>query len=344
MRGNLIKAPLVAVLYASFLQFIAPFLPFSPFYTEVTAVFSAAMSLVDRAWILVYCLFVAVISAIVFASIDKRGRGAFLCLAPIFLGIFWVSPMIEPLLLGEVSGLMERWDLLMKLAQAAAGTLLLLLICTLLFAKRLTPEEEAAELEAKAAAKARGKEKGPRRFKIVKLLLFILLALPGIFFLLYFVGGYFLAWRNDAFRMYYGVAEDAGFIFMIITMLIDYTEYAGIALLRGLFLAVMSFLLMLRLMPGKARMFIILNTLFYLSQALLFLIPTPTMTWEVRLPHLISGAAVFAVYGALSAFLLTLGYNKDAAQPEAAPALTSADILEGKTGAGKPIPGKGGKK
>jgi len=122
----------------------------------------------------------------------------------------------------------------------------------------------------------------------------------------------------------------------MVTMLIDYTEYAGIALVRGLFLGLMTFMLMLRMMPGRKRLFIVMNTLLYLTQALFFLIPTPTMDWEVRLPHMISSAAVFVVFGALSAFILTLSYNSGSSEP----ALTSADILEGKMSTGKPIPGK----
>jgi len=336
MRGNLIKAPLVAVIYASLLQFIAVFLPFTAFYGEAAGAFAANQIWLDYVWLVVYCLFVCIIAAIAFAGIDKTGIGAFLRLLPIFLGLLWALPMLESFLLGEMSGLMSFWDLLMRFAQVAVGTAIMLFLCTLLYTKKYA-EDEAAEPAPKDKAKVRDKPKGPRKFKIVKLLLLMMLALPFAFFLLYFVGGYFLAWRNEIVRVFYNGGDDGGFFFMLIVMLVDHIEYAGIALLRGLLSTALSFLLMLRLLPGKKRLFIILNVMFYFSQALLYIIPAPAMAWEVRLPHLISSAVVFVLFGGVSAFILPLAYNKNLAEE---PAELPPELPKGKkpTAAGTPIP------
>ena len=313
MVGNLIKAPLVAVLYASLLRFIAGFLPFSAFYQEMMGELALEQGWLNHLWLVGYCLFVCVIAAIAFSVLDKVGLGAFLHLLPIFLGVQWIVPMLEPFLFGEVSGVMEQWDIVLRFIQCAAATIVMLLLSMLLYTgkqppekpKTAEPEDEAADPKAKKKKKAANGAK--QRLNIVRLLLLWMLALPGAFFFLYFVGGYFLGWRNEAVRAYYDGGADAGLVYMLVSMLLDDIRYAGMALIKGLLLAGFSLLLMMRL-PGKRLLFLFLNVMLYLSQALLYLIPTPTMAWAVRLPHLIAAGAVLAAYGALSAFLLPMGY------------------------------------
>lgn len=331
MRGNLAKVPLVAVLYAAIVRFIGLFIPFSQAYGAAAVEFDISLGPLDHIWFLGFCLFVGVICAICFAGIDKSGRGALLTLTPIFLGFLVVMPVFESLLLGEVTGLMDSSDLLMRMAQLGGGTIITLILCLLLFVRPdASPEGGAA-----APPKAKKVKGAPGKFKIIKLLLYLLLALPGSFFILYFVLGYILAWTNETIRTFYAGqgTEDGGFFFMFVTMLISHNYYAVITLLRGLLLGILSFLLMLRL-EGKRRLFLALNIMFFLAGVFLFLIPTPTMSWEVQIIHFVSSGVVMIIYAVIAAILLPLTYNKNLPPPESAadPAAKPA------VSTGKPIP------
>ena len=323
MRGNLAKVPFVAVIYLSLLLFLDMFVPLTPFYREVSDLFVWNQTWLDHMWMLGFCLYVCILACICYNKIDKTGRKAFLHLLPFFIGLLWVMPMFESLMLGEASGLMTRWDMFMRLAHVGVGTILMLLLSMMLFTRR--PVTDDNNNNSLPATKLKG-VKGPRKFKRVKLLLIMCLALPFAFFLLYFVVGYLLAWRHEAFRDYYlrGYygSGGTGFFYMFVTMLLGHIEYAGVALLRGLLLSVFTFLLMLRTW-GRKRLFIVLNVMFYLAQALVFFIPTPLMNWEVRQIHMIATAAVLVAYAILSAFLLPICRNTGDAALENEPMPTA---------------------
>ncbi|MCL2579955.1 MAG: hypothetical protein FWE32_07970 [Oscillospiraceae bacterium] len=338
MRGNLAKAPLVAVLYASLLYFIAVFLPFTPYYREMRHEFAWHMGWLENLYLVGYALIVTLLIAVAYAVIDKTGRSAFLALLPIFLGFLWLMPMLEPFLLGSATRI-DRWDLIMHFGQGAAATILTLLLSMFLYTKKPAPPAEGEEAPPKKKEKVKG---GPKKFMIVRLLLFMLLAFPFAFFVFYFVGWYFLAWQNDALRAFYGGAADSGFFFMLISTLLERPMQAGLVLLRGLLLAGFSLLLLLRL-PGKKLMYIILNLLFFLLQGLYFALPTALMPWEIQLPHLIFSGAHLLLFALIVAFLLPLTLNK-AGPSEEGEEEPEPDDKKGKgkkpASTGKPIPAK----
>ena len=334
MRGNLAKAPLVAVLYASLLHFTTIFLPFTLYYREARYTFAWSLTWLDNLWLVAYALFVCLVAALAFAAIEQKGMAAFLRLMPIFLGLGWIMPMLQPFLLGTPAALTE-WDILMHFAGGVGATILMLLLSTFLYSRKpvLAEGEEPPKKE-----KVKG---GPRKFKLVRLTLFMLLALPFAFFIFYFVGWYFLAWREDALRAFYGgPAETSGFFFMLISTLLERPMEAGLTLLRGFLLAAFSLLLLLNL-SHKKLMFIVISVLLFLSPALFYLIPTALMPWEVRLPHLIFSAAHLLLFSVLCAFLLPLALNKGV-QTEEVEEEAAAPAEKGKkpVGTGKPIPAK----
>ena len=337
MQGNLAKAPLVAVLYASLLHFLAVFVPFTPYYREMRYPFAWSMTWLDHAWLIGYALLICLLMAVGYAAIEKTGLGAFLALLPIFLGFGWIMPMLAPFLLGTTPGTgLAQWDILMHLGQGAVATILALLLSMLLYAKKPAPPAEGEEPPAKKE-KVKG---GPKPFMLVRLILFLLLAFPFAYFIFYFVGWYFFAWQIDAVREFYGGPADSGFFFMLISTLLERPMEAGLTLLRGLLMGVLSLLLLLQL-PSKKLLYIILNVFLSLSQGLFFALPTPLMPWGVQLPHLIFNGAHLLVFGLLTAFLLPLARNKQG-QVEEEGAEAPAAEAKGKkpVGTGKPIPAK----
>ena len=333
MRGNLAKAPLVAVLYASLLHFTTIFLPFTLYYREARYAFAWSLTWLDNLWLAAYALFACLVAALSFAAIEQKGMGAFLRLLPIFLGLGWIMPMLQPFLLGTPAAL-TQWDILMHFAGGVGATILMLLLSTLLYSRK--PVLAEGEEPPPKKEKVKG---GPRKFKLVRLILFMLLALPFAFFIFYFVGWYFLAWREDALREFYGGGANSGFFFMLISTLLERPMQAGLTLLRGLLLAAFSLLLLLNF-SHKKLMFIVINVLLFLSPTLFYLIPTALMPWEVRLPHLIFSAAHLLLFGVLCAFLLPLALNKGGQTEEAEEEAAPPEKGKKPASTGKPIPAK----
>ena len=154
-----------------------------------------------------YCLWIVIPIAIVFSAAEPTKLKSFLLLLPTCLGLQWVVPLIQQLAFGEVTGVMTQKDTLLHLMQGCAATILILFLCFLLMSQ-------------KTAAHTPGTP-SPKKYKLRYLrLVIVLLVLPFIYSILQFVLGYFLAWRNDAFRAYYQGGGNLGIMHMIINMLL----------------------------------------------------------------------------------------------------------------------------
>ncbi len=303
MGSNLAKAPLVAVFYAALLHFSEVFLPLSTPYAETLYAFAPGVSPLRHLILVGYALLIYAIAAIIAATVEKGGFGALLLMLPAFWGQMLVAPVFQHLFLGEPSGTLSRGDLLWRMAQGAICSLLMLVLCMLLFPKK-TPVSPAA--------------KG--KVNLLFMLLYIMVVLPLAYFLFHFVLGYFLGWRNDAVRIFYQGGADGGVLALIINMLLDAPRYAFFALTRGVLVAAFTVPLLF-LMPGKLLLIITVNVLLNLSGALFYLLPSPAMPADAALPHFIAGGVTAVLYSALAAFLLSLTHTpgtRAAAEPPAA--------------------------
>lgn len=295
MGGNVAKTPLIAIINAALLSYVGGFLPYSEGYRGALNTMAAASSLLDLLLSIGYCLLIAIVAALVFAAVNKSGTTTLLLMIPAFLGLQWVVPLLQQLMIGEVTGVMTTMDTILYMVQGAASTLIVLLLCMLLFPR----------------VPAKQKPNQPqRRYKLRPLnLLIMLIVLPVFYFILHFVVGYFLGWKNEAARAYYSGGADGGFFFMLIEMLIHHLKYGGVALLRGFLMAVFPITLM-TLMPDKRPIFIAVNTMLCLSGGLIYLLPSPVMDFSIRITHLITYGAIHLVYGAVSGVLLHTCYAR----------------------------------
>lgn len=321
MGGNLAKSPLVAVIYAALFYFAAVFIPFSEGYA--TTVAGHEIKLMGYLMLIAYCLIASITAALAFSVVDKGGFGALLPLIPAFWGLSWIVPLLQPLLQGEVTGGMTQGDVLKRLIQGCVCVLLMLLLSMLLYSKKQPKEQGPQAKEAKGTKP---------KLKILTLVIF-LIVLPIIYMVLYFVGGYFLAWTNDAFRAYYTGGGNNGLMHMLINMLLNRLSQAGFALMRGLLIALFSLPLLLQL-HGKRMMYLAINTMLVVSGALLYLLPNPLMPDDIRLRHLIANGVILLVYGLLSSFLLHTCYGGEgkASEKDKAPA---KEAPKGKPAAGR---------
>lgn len=290
MGGNLAKSPLAAVFYSALFHFIAVFLPFSESYGSLLHSYEPQISPVRHLLLIAYCLWIVVVIALVLWFTEQKKLKSFLLLLPACLGIQWAVPLVQQLALGEVTGTMTQKDTLLHLIQGCGATLLTLVLCFLLMSQKMTTHTSNTP--------------SPKKYKLKYLRLVIfLLVLPLIYSILQFVLGYFLAWRNDAFRAYYQGGGNQGIMYMIIEMLLDAPRYAVFSLLRGMLYALFS-LPLLVLLPGKRVVYILSQTMLFLSGAFLYVLPNPVMPVPVAVIHLIATAAVLVIYGVLSGYLL----------------------------------------
>ena len=308
MGSNLAKSPLVALFYAALLHFAAVFLPFSESYGNLLHSYEPQIPPTRYLLMVACCLWMVVAIAIALAATEHIGFKGVLLLLPACLGLVWIVPLAQQLAFGEVSGVMTQKDTLLRLIQGCTSTLLTLLLCALLMAK-------------KPAAPGTPPSK-KYKLKYLRLAIF-LLVLPLIYSLLQFILGYFLAWRDDAFRVYYQAGGNQGIMHMIIGMLLEAPRYAVFALLRGMLSALFSLPLLL-LLPGKRMVYILCHTMLCLSGALLYLMPDPVMPTPVAMTHLIASAVILAVFGGISGYLLHLCVEAPKAAPLPAKAPTTA--------------------
>ncbi|MDR2909177.1 MAG: hypothetical protein LBU86_04775 [Oscillospiraceae bacterium] len=301
MGGNFAKAPLIAVLYAALYHFVGGFLPYSPGFGQALDLTAAASSVTDLLLTVAWSLWLVLIASLLFSSSSKEGAGVMLRVLPAFLGLSWVVPLLNQLLLGEVTGVMTKTDTAFYLLQGALSTAIILLLCMMLFRK---PQQGG---KAPPAAS--------QRFKLRPLsLVIMLIVLPVFYFILFFVAGYFLGWSNDAARAYYGGGADGGFFYMLIEMLISHIKYGGIALLTGLLTALFA-LPVMTLLPDRRTVFVASSAMLCLSGGLYYLLPSPVMPFAIRITHLIALGVVSLVYGAVAGVLLHTCYARTETKP-----------------------------
>lgn len=288
MGGNLARAPIVGVFYAALLWYVAAFLPRSVAYAQSISEFT--MPVTGLLMILVYAVVVAAGYAAVYACARRGGRVLPVLILCAF-GLQITVPSLRLLLLGDPAGIMTGRDVILNLTGRLLATILTLLLCRLLY-------KPAPGVNAAAPG-----------YKSGKLGLVIrLLVLPVIFCILYYLLWYNLFWRVDAAREFYGAAERQSFMGEIIDILLYRGNEVLITLLAGLLYAGFS-LLLLTCLRGKRVLYIVANTILFVTGALVYLVPDPVMPAEVRFAHLFETGTLMVAYAVVSAVLLSSAFK-----------------------------------
>jgi hypothetical protein len=303
MGGNLSKTPLLAVVFASALNFAALFFPVSAPYYEAQGGFVMPVS--GYIFMVAYGFWIAAVAALAVSGSGKGARPIILVALALLLTQL-AAPAANTLFEGEATGVMSRADVLYGLAAEAVAVVFMLVTAALLFK---APQD-------KAPAKY--------KYKIRTLGLIVrAIVLPLTYCTLHFVAWYFLLWRVQAARVYYGGSPDSTtFSAAIVNMLLNDFRQIPLALLTGL-LYTAGIIFILFLMPDKRPMFAALSVMMMCGPALKMLIPDPLMPQEVRMAQLFQRLAMAAAFGVLGSVLLHTSVKKtEAPQPKssAAPA------------------------
>jgi hypothetical protein len=141
-----------------------------------------------------------------------------------------------------------------------------------------------------------------------------LLARPGrlaaasaIYVVLYFVFGYYVAWRSPAIREYYQ-GSDPGTLWLQLRSVLEETPWLPLAqLLRGAVWTLLG-LMVLRWMRGsRAEKALAVGALFAVVMNTGLLLPNPYMPYAVRMVHLVETASSNFLFGVIVAWLFAEG-------------------------------------
>ncbi|HEY2973643.1 MAG TPA: hypothetical protein VGJ48_14110 [Pyrinomonadaceae bacterium] len=141
--------------------------------------------------------------------------------------------------------------------------------------------------------------KMPVRQWIVKLAL-ILIA----YVIIYFTFGYFIAWKNDAVRAYYGGNDPGSLLAQMRIVLRDTPMLLPLQAVRGLLWTALA-VLVIRMMKGEwweAGFAVALSFAVLMNSQLL--LPNPLMPQEVRMVHLLETASSNFLFGWLVVIVL----------------------------------------
>ena len=134
----------------------------------------------------------------------------------------------------------------------------------------------------------------------------IKLALIAIaYIVIYFTFGYFIAWKSDAVRTYYGGSDPGTFFSHMANVLRDTPWLFALQAVRALLWVALA-VPIIRMMKGqwwKAGLAVAL--LFGVVMNAQLLLPNPLMPQEVRMVHLVETASSNFLFGWLVVFILT---------------------------------------
>lgn len=325
MGKNLSKTPLLAVVYAALFFYTLALMPFSASFREGTAQFSMQW----EGYLLAAALglWTALMAALLYANAGGRGAVLFISAALSMIGLQWIAPLFLQIILGEATGVMTQGDTWLVILAGSVSGILLLVMGALLFEGPQSVSDTKYQI------------------KPVSLLVRIIV-LPLIYCILSILVWYLLAWPQDALRLYYGGGETSGgFVAELIAMLLTNARLVPLTLCRGLLYTVFSIPLLMQL-QAKRGMFIALNTMFYLSGTLAWIIPNPLVPAAVRFARLEESAITLLVFGVLSGLLLHTSLRKlETKAPPAAEPVQPKQQPEKAAGAAAPArPSAAGKK
>jgi len=128
-----------------------------------------------------------------------------------------------------------------------------------------------------------------------------------LYVFIYFTFGYFIAWKSEAVRIYYGGSDPGSFFAHIASLLRGEPLLFLLQVVRGLLWAAIA-VPVIRMMRGKWWEAGLAVALLFATASSLLLIPNPLMPPEVRMAHLIETVTSNFLFGWLLTILLEIKY------------------------------------
>jgi hypothetical protein len=129
------------------------------------------------------------------------------------------------------------------------------------------------------------------------------LASGGIYLALYYLFGYYVAWKNPALRDYYGGTDPGSFLAQMINVIRDTPWMLPLQFVRGLLWVALA-VLVIRMMNGRRWELALALALLFGVPSLYLLFPNPLMPDEVRLVHLVETLPYQLLFGAFAGWWL----------------------------------------
>jgi hypothetical protein len=138
-----------------------------------------------------------------------------------------------------------------------------------------------------------------------------LIVIAIAYVILYFIFGYFVAWRNPAVREYYGGSDSGGFVAQMGTVLRNTPWLVPFQILRALCWVALA-LPVIRMMKGQwPETALAIGLLFAVVMNAQLLLPNPYMPEQVRMAHLVETATSNFIFGLFTGWLLTASPRPD---------------------------------
>ena len=128
-----------------------------------------------------------------------------------------------------------------------------------------------------------------------------------LYVFIYFIFGYFVAWKSEAVRVYYDGNDPGSFLAHIASLLRSEPLLFLLQVVRGLLWAAIA-VPVIRMMRGKWWEAGLAVALLFATASSLLLIPNPLMPPEVRMAHLVETVTSNFLFGWLLTILLQIKY------------------------------------
>ena len=235
-------------------------------------------------------LAVSLLSTIVLAYVIIRSRYAgwhlFLAIFVILYGVMTVMPQIETAYFVKLpSGMLSRLFLF-----GAIFSTVFSLFAVLVLGKR-RPEGNSNE--------NRSPLKMPASEWLVKLSIIVV-----AYLVLYFTFGYFIAWKSEAVRAYYGGSDPGSFLAQMNSVIRDTPLLVPLQIVRAILWTALA-VVVIRMVKGRWwEAGLAVSLLFAVVLSSQLLLPNPLMPDEVRKVHLVETASSNFIFGWLIVIVL----------------------------------------
>jgi len=148
-----------------------------------------------------------------------------------------------------------------------------------------------------------GSNGGPRPTASAALWSGKLAVAAAVYVLLYFLFGYYVAWRSPAVRAYYEGTDPGTFWVQMWTVLRDTPWLPGVQLLRGAVWTVLGVMVLRSMDASLPEKAVAVGALFAVVMCSGLLLPNPYMPYDVRMVHLAETAPSNFLFGLFVAWL-----------------------------------------
>ena len=301
MIKTIFKLALCVLVYTVINSVIGSVLPYSQGFMEMEksgTTISLLFIIIFAAWICFAMFFIT-------KHTDIRGKKLYLNLTLVTFLITSLMTQIETVLFGSAFPALTRPDVLCIMLASLCAIAVTALPVTIFFGNKNSVPAYTAFADTASVSTGRTNA-APVKWEISIKNLLVKLGIIGIvYFCLYFLFGYFVAWQFSALREFYtGSAVNNISRTYTASIVSSPVVLFLIQIVRGILFG--AFIIPLRKMINTKPAFIISVCLVYLSTGMQLIIPNPLFPDIVRYAHLIEMTGSMLLFGLAAGFIFCI--------------------------------------